>query len=491
MDEPTDQPQESRLSADRETIRRWADEHTATPVRHEDEPDRYRILPESETMGSHETVEWDDFFGRLDEGDQVVIYHGTEASDPFEVTRREEALTRSSVDREDLKERLLEGETVTTEITETTVVESVVVEETSIESELVDTEVIDESVVDVELLQRECTGCTLVDEGGSDRDHADWFDEDRYYDAVDRTGSEPVPADTGAGSIESTTDVPYSAELDVEEMWSVTREFTERFTVESHVAGTDVVETDTVEDRDIDIEGLQRTIAESNLLDVDVSTDNVLTEYEIESEVREDNRIHTYFTREHVVEDEVVDRKRLYADVTGGELLAMETVHTEDIVTEESGTMPTGTTEGGVVEGAEGESMGATEEEPMGATEEEPMGATEGEPMGATEGEPMGASEGEFTEGAERVTLSDDEIGKAVVDTAGEELGMVTDVEDGGETMYVDAHPGITEKIKAALDWGDVNDDAFPVDATEIERVTDDQVVLKGAEELGSDENSM
>ncbi|MFC7231766.1 hypothetical protein ACFQMM_10755 [Saliphagus sp. GCM10025308] len=313
--------------------------------------------------------------------------------------------------------------------------------------------------------------------GGSDRDHADWFDEDRYYDAVDRTGSEPVPADTGAGSIES-TDVPYSAELEVEEMWSVTREFTERFTVESHVAGTDVVETDTVEDRDIDVEGLQRTIAESDLLDVDVSTDNVLTEYEVESEVSEDDRIHTYFTREHVVQDEVVDRKRLDADVTGGELLAMETVHTEDVVTEESGTMPTGTTEGGVVEGAEGESMGATEGESMGATEGESMGATEEEPM-------------EATEGAGRVTLSDDEIGKAVVDTAGEELGMVTDVEEGGETMYVDAHPGITEKIKAALDWGNVNDDDFPVDATEIERVTDDQVVLKGAEELGSDEKSM
>ncbi|UTF54594.1 hypothetical protein [Natronosalvus rutilus] len=478
MDEPTDQPGESRLSADRETIRRWADEHAATPARHEDEPDRYRILPESETMGSHETVEWDEFFGRLEEGDQVVIYHGAEASEPFEVTRREEALTRSNVDREDLKERLLEGETVTTEITETTVVESVVVEETSIESELVDTEVIDESVVDVELLQRECTGCTLVDEGGSDRDHADWFDEDRYYDAVDRTGSEPVPADTGVGSIESTTDVPYSAELEVEEMWSVTREFTERFTVESHVAGTDVVETDTVEDRDIDVEGLQRTIAESDLLDVDVSTDNVLTEYEVESEVSEDDRIHTYFTREHVVQDEVVDRKRLDADVTGGELLAMETVHTEDVVTEESGTMPTGTTEGGAVEGADGESMGATEAEPMGATGEESMGATGEEPI-------------EATEGAGRVTLSDDEIGKAVVDTAGEELGMVTDVEEGGETMYVDAHPGITEKIKAALDWGNVNDDDFPVEANEIEHVTDDQVVLKGAEELGSDEKSM
>lgn len=464
MDDESNRTGESRLSADRETIRRWADEHAATPVRHQDDPDRYRIVPESERSDTHESVEWDDFFGRLDEGDHVVIYHGTESSDPFEVTPRDEAVTRSSVDREDLKDRLLEGETITTEVTETTVVESVVVEEATIESELVDTEMIDESVVGVELLERECMGCDLVESGAGE--HRDWFDDDRYFDAVGRSSAgsaggtqrgtmddaESGTVDADAGAIESTEDVPYSAELDVEETWAVTREFTERFTIESRVAGTDVVETDTVEDRDIDIEGLQRTIAESDILDVEASPDTVMTEYEIESEFDEEDRIHTHFTREHVVEDEVADRKRLFADVTGGELMAMETLSTEELVTEDSGTTPTGATAAGEADATEGGAVGSADVEPAGE--------------------------------ADRITLSDDEIGKTVVDAAGEELGMVTEVEDSGDVMYVEAHPGITEKIKAALDWGDAEEADYPVEATEIRRITDDEVELKGTEEL-------
>ncbi|MFP9192006.1 hypothetical protein [Natronosalvus vescus] len=447
MDDHPEESEGSRLSADRETIRRWADEHTAIPVQHRDESDRYRIISESEATDDHETVDWDDFFAQLDEDDHVVIYHGTETSNPFEVTRREDALTRSSVDREDLKDRLLEGETVTTEVTETTVVESVVVEEATIESKLVDTEVIDESVFDVELLMRECTNCSLHDEGTVE--NREWFDEDRYLDSVASTESEPM--ETEMGSMESTSAIPYSAELDVEETWAVTRGFTERFTVESHVAGTDVVETDTVEDRDIDIEGLQRTIAESDLLDLDMSPENVLVQCDIETEFSDDDRIHTHFTREHVVEDEVVDRKRLYADVTGGELLTMETVHSEEVATEDAGAMSGDTTEGGVAQTTE------------------------------DIGEP---GEGEPVEGTARVTLSDDEIGKTVVDATDEELGMVTGVDDSAQIMYVDAHPGITERIKATLEWGDVDEDDVPVEVDQIQRITDDRVQLKEAEHL-------
>ncbi|MCU4750552.1 hypothetical protein OB919_00920 [Halobacteria archaeon AArc-curdl1] len=447
MDDHPEESEGSRLSTDRETIRHWADEHAAMPVQHREESDRYRIVSESEVTDDHETVDWDDFFARLDDDDHVVIYHGAETSEPFEITHREDALTRSSVDREDLKDRLLEGETVTTEVTETTVVESVVVEEATIESELVGTEVIDESVIDVELTMRECTNCTLHEEGTAD--NRDWFDQDRYLDSIARTESEPMEAEMGA--IESTAAVPYSAELDVEETWAVTREFTERFTVESRVADTDVVETDTVEDRDIDIEGLQRTIAESDLLDINMSPENVLVQCDIETEFSDDDRIHTHFTREHVVEDEVVDRKRLHADVTGGELLTMETVHSEEVVTEDAGTMSGDTTEAGV----------------SGAAEDV--------------GEPI---EAEPAEGAGHVTLSDDEIGKTVVDAADEELGMVTGVDDSGNRIYVDAHPGITERIKATLEWGDVDEDDVPVEANQIQHITDDRIQLKEAEHL-------
>lgn len=436
---------EGRISTDRETIRGWAEEHGAVPIRSTGtEEEEFRVASETDVGDSHERVEWDEFFARLDEGDHVVVYHESAESDPFDVTRRDDLLARSAVNEAELEERLIEGETVTSEITETTVVESVIVEEATVESDLVDSAVTDERIVDVELLGRECTGCSLIDEdAGDDRD---WFDEDRYLGTVGgrgQSGTAPATAETEADEeaddaeptpIGSADDVPYTAELEVEEAWSVTREFVERFTVESRIAGTEVAETDTVEDRDIDVEGLHQSIAQSDLLDVDLTSDEVMTECDIQTEFGEGDRIQTEFERERVVEEEIVDRKRVRADVTGGELLGMETVRSREVATE----------------GAGEESAGAEAE-------------------------------------TDRTTLTEDEVGKTVTDATGEEIGMVTGVDESAERLHVDARPGITDRIKAALDWGDTGDDAYPVDADQIERVTDDRVELKGTEELDAE----
>jgi hypothetical protein len=72
--------------------------------------------------------------------------------------------------------------------------------------------------------------------------------------------------------------------------------------------------------------------------------------------------------------------------------------------------------------------------------------------------------------------------GKMVVDATGEEVGMVTDVKGG--TMYVDAHPSITDRIKSVLDWGGHDDDAYPLEAENIASITDDEVQLAGEEDL-------
>lgn len=433
--------EESRISTDRETIRNWADELGATPVRHEETPERCRVVKESELRKSAERIEWAEFFGLLDEGDQVVVYHGAEASEPFEVVPRAEVVTRSGRDREDLDRRLTEGETVPSEGTETTAVESVIVEKATLESELVDTETVDQRVTDVELQRRECTNCDLVEEGTvEDRS---WFDEDRYVGAVGRGGTERTG--TEIGTVEATDEFPYYAELDVEETWSVTRESIERFTVESRIGATEVPDTDTVEIRDIDVESLQRSIAESDLLDLDRSSEDVMTECEIESEFDEDDRVHTRFTRAHTVRDKVVDRKRLRADVTGGELVEIEIVDTEEIATEVASDMGTS--------------------EPV---EERTV-------------------EGVTVEGTEPVILSDEEVGKTVVDARGQKIGTVSEVGDSGEVLSIDPHTSITEKVKSALDWGDDKDD-YPVTIGQIRYVYDDQVELKGAEELEANE---
>lgn len=74
-----------------------------------------------------------------------------------------------------------------------------------------------------------------------------------------------------------------------------------------------------------------------------------------------------------------------------------------------------------------------------------------------------------------RVIPEDDDQGKNVVDTRGQEIGMVTTVE--GNTMYVDPNPSLTEKVKSTLGWGDEDADEFPVSPDIVQRI-DDEVVL-------------
>ncbi|WP_148680481.1 hypothetical protein [Halovivax ruber] len=485
---------ERRMSADRKTIRGWADEHRAIPIRDDDrstdEAPRYRVVGESTVGDSHERADWDEFFDHLDEGDQVVVYRGAETDQPFEVIDRTEAITRGDLSEAELEERLIEGEVVTSEVRETTVVESVVVEEATIESELVDTDLVDQEVLDVELVSRECTGCRLVGDGEHEASHRDWFDEGRYVGSLDArmpadgTAASGQTAGGGAGTLDpdheqatemdvdetgtsgegladdttpriDLSDAPYAAEFDVEEMWSVTRGFVERFTIESRVAETDVAGTDTVEGRDIDVEGLHRSIATSELLDVDLSADEVLSQCEIQTEFAEDDRIRTHFDRERVVEDDVVDRKLLQADVTDGTVESMEVTSSRDVSSEIT---------------------------------DEAVSGDAGTSTGLTGGESIDADDRES--GAGRVTLTDDEVGKTVVDATGEEVGMVAAVEENGEVMQIDAHPGLTDRIKAALEWGDAGEDEYPVEVEQVARVTDDQVQLKGTEKLDGSERA-
>lgn len=430
---------ERQLSMDRDTIETWADDHDAVPVR-DPEADHLRLVPESDVTSAHERLDWDAFFDEFEEDDYVAIYHEEGAMEPLEVVKRSEAVTRSSIGADEFEERLVAGETVTTEIRETTVVESVIVEELTVESELIDTETVDERVIDAELVGRECTNCAFVDD--REVDHRELFDEDGYFGTLGTTmaGSEQPMAESettrddpetmgerSTGEFES-GEFPYHAELDVAGTWTVTRELLERFTVESRITGTEVTEADTIEDHDVDVEGLHQSIVESGVIDVEESPDEVLTHYDIESELAEEDRIHSYFDRERLVEDEVLDRKRLRADVTGSEPVEMELLTSRDLAMEEPAEQPA---------------------------------------------EPV----------AEEVTLTSDEVGKDVVDATGQNVGRITAVEEDRNVMRIDPHHSITERVMAALGWGEEDDD-YPLRAEHVDRVTDDRVVLKDRDEL-------
>ena len=469
-----DADRQHRLSRDRETIRQWADEREAVPARRtEGDQEEWLLVRETDMDDTHERAEWDEFFATLEDRDHVVVHRETEARDAFDVLAREEAMTASDVEREEIERALTEGETVTSEVTETTVVESVIVEEATIESELVDTDLVEERVVDAELLERECTGCEFVADG-TEADAA-LLDEERYFDALETGGRSDLEG-AGVFGPAGETDVPYHAELDVRETWAVTREQLERLTVESTIVDTDVEEADTVEDHDIELEGVQRDILESGLFEGDQSAEEIMAQCDIQSEFGEGDTIHTYFNRRRTFEDEVVDEKRLRADVTGGEILGMEGVDSTEVRTEftdDEGLAP-------LESGTTGESAAepALEDEPAGAEGE--TGATGG--SAGAEGE-TGATGGSAGATAGAVTLTEDDVGKDVIDDKGDTIGMVADVDETENTLYIDAEPSITERIKAALDWGGGEED-YPIRADQVQEVDDDQVRLKEREEL-------
>lgn len=72
--------------------------------------------------------------------------------------------------------------------------------------------------------------------------------------------------------------------------------------------------------------------------------------------------------------------------------------------------------------------------------------------------------------------LTDDAVGKTVVDAQNEEVGMVTAVEHG--TAQIEPDPGLTDTIKAKLGWEDADQEAFPLQEDAIASVTDDEIRL-------------
>jgi len=92
MSSDADQPRERQISRDEETIRSWADEHDAVPVRTTGTggQEQFGLVPESEADDA-QRVEWDAFFEAVESADRVVVYRGDDASRPLEVR----ATTRS------------------------------------------------------------------------------------------------------------------------------------------------------------------------------------------------------------------------------------------------------------------------------------------------------------------------------------------------------------------------------------------------------------
>lgn len=74
--------------------------------------------------------------------------------------------------------------------------------------------------------------------------------------------------------------------------------------------------------------------------------------------------------------------------------------------------------------------------------------------------------------------LTEDDEGKRVINSLGDTVGRVIEVEHG--TAHIDPDPGLTEKLKSKLGWGDEEDtETYRLDQDSIEAVTSDEIRLR------------
>ncbi|ELY52847.1 hypothetical protein [Natronococcus jeotgali] len=222
-----------------------------------------------------------------------------------------------------------------------------------------------------------------------------------------------------------------------------TIEEVERYAVESEVVGVDVArEEPRVEpDADADPESVPRSVLE-DVARSDAAAESVDRELRNEAVDGAGDLVRSELFERRTVEERVEERvRRRFAledtEVLDSDVLDSDVLDGELVDPEEYGTAEPS---------AEGAETTAT-------------------------AEPVPGTEPIVRE------LEDDDAGKAVVDDAGERIGIVTAVE--GDTAYVDPEPGLTDRIKARLGWLERDDDDRSVRRSQVGEITDDELVLR------------
>lgn len=471
----------SQMTTDRETIREWADQHDVSPVRTTD-MDATTEESQATASGSHpfalrtettrseteESLSWEEFFEGIEDHNLVVMLRDEPGGRPLEVVTRDQAVRYSPYEATEFEEHLVSGETITTEVTDTTVIERTIVEHATIESEVVDTEVLDSQVIGVELRSREIGGCEVTD-----REAFDEVDHARFDDMSQLTSGyhEELPREIGV-------------EVDVKENWSVTRELLERATIESRIVDVDVTETDEVESEShegtIEIEGIQQALLESDVIEIEADTDEIIQSETIESEFQEDDVVRTQINQLRVVENDITERKVVRGHLNESEVIQIE----------ETGTVPiqTAFVEGETLD-EEPTRIGLTEHDARPMADDDAATAEMGNKPGPAgiDGKPetagmpdeAGTAETSDEPGTDddiRTVITEEDEGKPVVGAEGQELGMVEEVR--GNTAYINPEPGLVDRIRSKLGWGDADEEDYTIDEQSIDQITEDEVRL-------------
>ena len=83
---------------------------------------------------------------------------------------------------------------------------------------------------------------------------------------------------------------------------------------------------------------------------------------------------------------------------------------------------------------------------------------------------------GQVTDAMAMSNITEDDEGKRVVTNTGENVGMIKSVRGG--TAYVDPNPDMFDRMKSKLNWGDTDEDTYPIDENNVAEVTSDEVRL-------------
>lgn len=78
----------------------------------------------------------------------------------------------------------------------------------------------------------------------------------------------------------------------------------------------------------------------------------------------------------------------------------------------------------------------------------------------------------------DRVTLTENDEGKSVVNVNGDQVGRVIEVQNG--KAYVEPDPGLTDTIRSKLGWGEADEGDYQLDSSSIRSVSDDEIHLSG-----------
>jgi hypothetical protein len=293
--------------------------------------------------------------------------------------------------------------------------------------ETVTTEVVETQVVETEIVERDTIESEVVDSDVVEREVVDSELLSREIVDIEFLDDETV-------------------QVLVDETRLDTIEEIERDTVESRVVDVDVdqrgeLERDEIQ-TNIELESVQRSILQSDVVRSEVTPDEIIEQETIRSNRTEGDAVRSELIERRTIEEEINEERRLRfvldeAELVGSEVVASELIEGEIIDADEY---------------AAAESTGAEGVDSDAAASAAPPGET-------------------------RVELSADDRGKDVVDEDGKTIGIVAEVE--GQTAYIDPEPGLTDRLKARLNWGGHGDDDYPIETAKIAEITDDEVVLR------------